>query len=299
MRRLLLLPVVVGAVFAGCVQSPCCRHDVPHPRHVVAMIFDGLAGWTVNPQSMPTVCGLMKEGSWTLESRSVLPSSSSLNWHSLFTCSASEQHGYTKWDTRTPVFEPAAVGENGLYPDIFYMLRKQRPEAKSYLFCEWDGILFDVDTNACTVVCHKKTISAADDVCETLKRERPAIIAACYDNPDHVGHGHGWNTPEYINVLNFLDGEVAKVVKTIKELGIEDDTVLIITSDHGGVGLGHGGPTMYEMGRPFVIVGPGVRKGHEIGVSGAVYDDGATISALLGIRPHPAWIGRPRYEIFE
>ena len=298
MKRLAFSLAVVGVVLAGCVQSPCCRSDVPRPKHVVAMIFDGLAGWTVNPQSMPTVCALMKEGSWTLESRSILPSSSSLNWHSLFTCSASEQHGYTQWNTREPVFKPAAVGDNGLYPDIFYMLRKQRPEAKSYLFCEWDGILFDVDTNACTVA-RQKTISAADDVCETLKKERPAIIAACYDNPDHIGHGHGWNTPEYINVLNSLDAEVAKVVKTIRELGIENDTVLIVTSDHGGVGLGHGGPTMYEMGRPFVIVGPGIRKGHEIELTGAIYDDGATISALLGLKPHPAWIGRPRFEIFE
>lgn len=294
----LLVVVFSLTLVVGCIQQPCCNCNVPRPKHIVAMIFDGLAGWTINPRSMPTVCQLMKEGCWTLESRSILPSSSSLNWHSLFTCSASEQHGYTKWDTREPVFEPAAVGENGLYPDIFYMLRKQRPEAKSYLFCEWDGILFDVDTNACTVVRQGK-ISAADDVCETLKKERPAIIAACYDNPDHVGHGHGWNTPEYINVLNFLDGEVAKVVKTIKELGIENDTVLIITSDHGGVGLGHGGPSMYEMGRPFVIVGPGIRKGHEIGFAGAIYDDGATISALLGIKPHPAWIGRPRFEIFD
>lgn len=294
----LLVVVFSLTLVVGCIQQPCCNCNVPRPKHIVAMIFDGLAGWTINPRSMPTVCQLMKEGCWTLESRSILPSSSSLNWHSLFTCSASEQHGYTKWDTREPVFEPAAVGENGLYPDIFYMLRKQRPEAKSYLFCEWDGILFDVDTNACTVAWQGK-ISAADDVCETLKKERPAIIAACYDNPDHVGHGHGWNTPEYINILNFLDGEVAKVVKTIKELGIENDTVLIITSDHGGVGLGHGGPSMYEMGRPFVIVGPGIRKGHEIGFAGTIYDDGATISALLGIKPHPAWIGRPRFEIFD
>ena len=51
---------------------------------------------------MPTVKGLMAKGCYTLQKRTVLPSSSAVNWASMFMGAGPELHGYTQWGSRTP-----------------------------------------------------------------------------------------------------------------------------------------------------------------------------------------------------
>ena len=40
-----------------------------------------------------------------------------------------------------------------------------------------------------------------------------------------------------------------------------DDTIFILTSDHGGIDKGHGGKTMREMETAFIISGKNIKKG--------------------------------------
>lgn len=56
---------------------------------------------------------------------------------------------------------------------------------------------------------------------------------------------------------------IARIVKAVEEAGMAEETIFIITSDHGGINTGHGGKTMREMETPFIIVGKGVRQGGE------------------------------------
>ena len=41
-----------------------------------------------------------------------------------------------------------------------------------------------------------------------------------------------------------------------------DNTVVIISSDHGGKTEGHGGPTLEKVLSPLILVGPGVEGQH-------------------------------------
>ena len=50
-----------------------------------------------------------------------------------------------------------------------------------------------------------------------------------------MGHADGHDTPEYYNMLKVLDGYIAQIVEAVKEAGILDDTIFIVTSDHGGI----------------------------------------------------------------
>ena len=49
-------------------------------KHVVLIGLDGWGAYSVNKAEMPNVKKLMEEGSYTLKKRSVLPSSSAVNW---------------------------------------------------------------------------------------------------------------------------------------------------------------------------------------------------------------------------
>ena len=40
---------------------------------------------------------------------------------------------------------------------------------------------------------------------------------------------------------------VQETIQAVKDAGLLDDTIFILTSDHGGIDKGHGGKTMQEM----------------------------------------------------
>lgn len=85
----------------------------------------------------------------------------------------------------------------------------------------------------------------------------------------------------------------------VREAGIMDDTVVILTADHGGIETGHGGKTMNEMQTPIVFYGKNVKKGFKIPESTMVYDIAGTIAYLLDVRQPQVWIARPIMSAFD
>jgi arylsulfatase A-like enzyme len=100
-------------------------------------------------------------------------------------------------------------------------------------------------------------------------------------------------------MLKELDGYVERILQAIKKAGIWDDTIIIMTADHGGIKTGHGGKTLREMEIPFIISGKNVRKGMEIKESMMQYDTAAMIAYILGLKQPQSWIGRPVKTVFK
>lgn len=72
------------------------------PKHVIVVGFDGFSASSIHDgktlpdmKHMPTLRSLMEKGSYTLKNRSVLPSSSAVNWASMWMGAGPELHGYT------------------------------------------------------------------------------------------------------------------------------------------------------------------------------------------------------------
>ncbi len=73
-----------------------------------------------------------------------------------------------------------------------------------------------------------------------IKEKQPALVAICFDSPDHTGHTEGHDTPAYYTKLAELDTYIGQIVQAVKDAGILDDTIFILTADHGGIDKGHG-----------------------------------------------------------
>ena len=65
----------------------------------------------------------MEDGAYTLKKRSALPSSSAINWASMFMGAGPELHGYTEWGSKTPELPSRVLNKNGIFPTIFQLLR--------------------------------------------------------------------------------------------------------------------------------------------------------------------------------
>lgn len=299
--QILKFILVAMALFVMVPQSSAAKYKA---KHVVLIGLDGWGAYSYDKANMPHVKKLAAEGSYTLEKRSTLPSSSAINWASMFMGAGPELHGYTEWGSRTPELPSREVNQHGIFPTMFQLLRDADPKAEIGCLYEWDGIKYLVDTLSLSY--HKQ----APDynkyptvLCEMavsyIKDKQPNLLAVCFDNPDHVGHADGHDTPGYYKKLEELDGYIGQIIKATEEAGMLDETIFIITADHGGINKGHGGKTMNEMQTPFIISGKNIRKGGKITDSMMQFDVASTVAAVFGLKQPQVWIGRPMMQVFK
>lgn len=297
-----ILKSLCAASLALLLAAPCSGKQ--KAKHVVLIGLDGWGAYSVPKADIPTIKQLMADGSYTLEKRSALPSSSAINWASMFMGAGPELHGYTQWGSKTPELPSRELNEHGIFPTIFQLLRNAQPEAEIGCLYEWDGIKYLVDTLALShhaqAPDYNKHPEALCSMAETyIKEKQPTFLAVCFDNPDHVGHQAGHDTPEYYAKLKELDAYVARIVQAVKDAGMLEQTIFILTADHGGINKGHGGKTMQEMQTPFIISGKNVRKGLEFPESMMQYDVASTIAYIFGLEQPQVWIGRPMKQVFR
>ena len=273
--------------------------------HVVLIGLDGWGAYSLPKADMPNVKKLMEDGAYTLKKRSALPSSSAINWASMFMGAGPELHGYTEWGSKTPELPSRVLNKNGIFPTVFQLLRDARPEAEIGCLYEWEGIKYLVDTLSLSyhyhvADCNKTPKELGNMASSYIKEKHPALVAICYDGPDHTGHTAGHDTPEYYEKLKELDMYVGQIVQAVKDAGMLDDTIFILTSDHGGIDKGHGGKTMQEMETAFIISGKNIKKGLRFDdVSMMQYDVASTIARIFHLEQPQVWIGRPMEIVFK
>lgn len=295
----LLLTLAVLLSYACCIQAKSIKN-----KHVILIGLDGWGAYSVpKAHDMPNIQYMIDHGACTLKKRSVLESSSAINWASMFNGACTEQHGYTQWGSRTPEIPSATVNSHGIFPTIYSILREQHPEAITACMMEWDGIKYLVDSLAIDhVVVTPDYEEHPDHLCklseEYIKEKKPNLIAVCFDQIDHVGHKEGHDTPAYYESIAQIDRYVGRIMQAAKDAGIYEQTVFIITADHGGKDHGHGGKSLLEMETPFVIYGKGIKKGYEITDVMMQFDVAATIAEIFHLKRPQAWRGQPITSAF-
>lgn len=300
--RLFSFLLAVAVVLTSVLSAEAAKRS--KAEHVIIVGLDGWGAYSVPKADMPNVKALMDAGCFTLKKRTVSPSSSAPNWASMFMGAPVELHGYTKWGSKTPEIPSRVVNKNGIFPTVFSIMREQRPEAEIGVLYEWDGIKHLVDTLSLSH--HEQAVPDKlhpDTLCKVAEKyiieKRPQLLAVCFDEPDHTGHAAGHDTPEYYTMLTRLDQFVGRIVEATKNAGIYDNTVIIVTADHGGINKGHGGIALQEMETPFVVAGKGIRKGGEIQESMMQYDTASTVADILGLTQPQVWTGRPMKSIYR
>lgn len=263
-------------------------------RHVILIGCDGLGAYAIPDSDMPNLKKMMKEGSYTMEARSVLPSSSAVNWASMIMGAGPTAHGYTEWGSKTPEIPSATIDKYGLFPSIFGQLRQQQPEASSVAIYSWSGIgpLLEKEAIDQVIDGEGKDDWCAEKAASIFKDDQPNLMFVHFDQPDGVGHNIGHDTPEYYEELKNVDRRIGLIYDAVQASGLAEETVIIVSSDHGGIEKGHGGKTTQEVYIPWIIQGAGIKEGHKITDMVMTYDTAVTIAELLGVESHPSWRGR-------
>jgi predicted AlkP superfamily pyrophosphatase or phosphodiesterase len=283
-KLLLLLPLLV-------VTTLQAQKKV---KHVVLIGSDGFGAYAMGKAQAPNLRRMMEQGSWSMQARTVLPSSSADNWASMVMGAGPELHGYTKWDSQKPDLTARVLDEYGMFPTIYGLLRKARPNSEIGVIYEWGGIGYLFPKAAVNKDLHLQGDTAVTDAAvEYIKAKKPQFLFVHLSDCDAAGHNIGHGTPAYYAAVERTDAHVGRILQAIRDAGMEAETIVLFTADHGGINKGHGGTTMDEMQIPWIIKGPGIKVNHEVTSSIMTFDTAATLAQLLGLTPPQVWIGRP------
>lgn len=303
MKRIISATLALSALLSlGACDCKETAQTEPIASHVFLIGLDGWGSWCMETGECPFIREMMQEGSYTLNKRTVLPSSSGPNWAAMMNGTPVEATGIIS-NNATPDFKPLVLTEHNAQPTFFHQLKQVCPEAETGVICEWGDFLNYTDP-AC-VDYQKKihdpetfTEAVVEESVQYIQEKKPVLCFIHIDALDHKGHANGQGSPEYYAELPLVDGRAQRIVEGIKAAGIYEDSIILLTSDHGHKGTGHGGISMLEMETPFVIWGKGVKKNHEIQETVLEYDIAATVAKILNLPVPQSWRGIPM-DVFE
>jgi len=289
---------------AGLATS-CSSPKIEAPsgiKHVVLIGIDGLSTDGLMKANTPFMDSLIGAGVIVRNVRTVLPSVSSPNWASMITGSGPEQHGVTTndWTLDEAMLKPVVQDNDGYYPSIFHVIREQLPEAEIGSVYNWKGFgrLYNKKD-----VSYDDTFSSPDTTTtafvEYMVRKKPLFAFIHLDHVDEAGHHYGHGSTEYFSSIMHADSLVGQVMQGLRVAGMEKNTLILLTSDHGGIGYGHGGETKEETTVPLILCGKGIKQAYQPQQQVYTYDVAATIAFALGVEPPYSWIGRPVKAAFS
>ena len=139
----------------------------------------------------------------------------------------------------------------------------------------------------------------ASQAADYIATNAPLFTFIHLDHVDHAGHDAGHGTPAYYLSVSKADSLIGEIMNAVRASGKADETVFLVTADHGGVGKGHGGHSAAEMNIPWIIAGKGIRKNHELKTPVDTFDTAVTVAKVLGVKPYECWTGEAVAEAFK
>lgn len=263
-------------------------------KHVVIIGVDG-AGAFFSDSVTPMTYNIFKSGASTSIAQAAYPSISAQCWGSMLHGVPPVAHRLTNSIVGSRPYDIESP-----YPSIFRVARENIPYANLASFCNWNPINFGIIEDSFGVV--KSTADTDEEVTTQilsyLDRNLPTLMFVQYDSVDEAGHSSGYGSSGHLQALMKVDYLIWQVFSALKNNGILDDTLFIVTADHGGTPDGsHGGGSDAEMD---VFLGV---YGKTTSASGTIVDaEGQDVAAIaayaLGIPAPETWTSRVPAGVF-
>lgn len=298
----LALATLVGATTIPANRDSAHEHTVVDERgavsdRVIVVSIDGLRPDAIGEYDAGHVERLMREGSHSLEARTIFPSKTLPSHTSMLTGVEPEDHGIT-WNSRQTdehgvVGVPTIFGlarRRGLRTAAFFSKAKFRHLVRPASLDHWRA----PESNLTHWMAPRTVASAVS----YLRHERPNLLFVHIGEPDYAGHVFGWMSFVYGMAVKRADAAVGSIVEAADEAYGRGNYTLILTSDHGGHDRDHGSADPRDMTIPWIVWGKGVDAGRTLPEGIQTMDTAATALWLLGVDVPDRWAGLPVARAF-
>jgi len=247
----------------------------------VIFLVDGMRPDGLKEAETPNMDKLMETGAYTLSGRTVMPSSTMPAIVSLFMGVEPEQH--KALDVWVPLPRPA--------PTLIDVYKKA--DRRTASFYNWEPLRNIALPGSLDISFFTSDLTPLGDQELTemaimwLRKCKVDFAFVYLGHTDIAGHDHGWMSEPYLKAISDADMCIGQVLDVL-----DDERLVVVTSDHGGHGKGHGTDCEEDMTIPVIFNGPGIPVGKEIGRTVEITDVAPTIASLVGLEAPKEWKGR-------
>jgi predicted AlkP superfamily pyrophosphatase or phosphodiesterase len=255
------------------------------PNPTLLVLVDGMRPDGLQKAHTPALDALIREGAWTLDATTVMPSITLPCIVSLFQGTTPDEHGVT-----TNLFSPASVQVS-----LFEVITQAGLKTAS--FYNWEQLRDLAPPGTLRTSLYRKNSYDPEGTGDTeltqlaldVLRRDPVDFAFLYlGHTDVAGHAHGWMSTPYLRAIENADRCLATALDALPGWNV------VVTADHGGHDTGHGTESPDDMTIPIVL-----RRDNSATASGpidrpvSILDIAPTVTSWLGLTAPPSWQGRP------
>jgi predicted AlkP superfamily pyrophosphatase or phosphodiesterase len=245
--------------------------------------IDGCRPDALMAAKAPHLHGLIKDGAFSDKAQTVELTVSGPSWSSLLTGTDWKKHG-----VRDNGFKGANFAE---FPHFLARYKKAQPKGFAASIAHWDGIARIV-TQADHATTHKTGTETAKTACKVLAEFDPDVVFVHFDDVDGAGHKHGFHPKQakYLEAIAKVDEMVGDLLKTLqaRKTYACEDWLIVVSTDHGGSGKGHGQNTPEHRTIFLIVSGKSALRG-TIEPAPTVFDIAPTVLSHMGVAIDPAW----------
>lgn len=293
----------VLTVFGLLLVTSSAWADGP-ARKVLVIGIDGCRPDALAAANTPNLQKLIKQGTYCVDTQILAPREtpgdtvSGPGWSNILTGVWPDKHG---------VIDNSFKGSNYTeYPHYFARIKERWPAAVTGSFTTWppiqQKILSQADVGRSFPEADAKKLedylvgdAQATTACaEFITEHDPTAVMLYLGQVDETGHKYGFHpkVPEYVRAIETVDGLIGEVLTAVEQRPnlAKESWLVIVCTDHGGVGLGHGGGRKTpEIRDTFLIISGPAAKPQRYEEPTYQVDVVATALTHLGIGLDPAW----------
>ena len=258
------------------------------PQSAVLFVIAGLRPDGLQRAETPHIDQLIARGAHTYAARTVMPSSTLPCHTSMFRGVAPERHGITT-NTWVPQVRPV--------PSLIDIVHAAG--CKTAAFYNWEQLRDLSDPGALDRSIYLNNCYDPDGDGELARVAADFLAPGCegftfvyLGYTDVAGHESGWMSAPYLAAIGRADQAIGRILAVLDE-----QTLLVVTSDHGGHAQTHGTEMDEDMTIPWIACGSGVPAGHALETPVSIIDNPPTIATALGVEPAKDWAGKVIGEV--
>lgn len=261
----------------------------PQASRVLILSIDGLRPDAIALAPMPNLMALMQTSAFTLNAQTVYRSVTLTSHASMLTGLCPSKHG-VDWNDYIP--------ENGYAKgiDLFDIAHANGLQTAMYVGKEKLRQITEPSSTDIFVYVNDRDLVLTDRLIADFPPDFDLLFIH-FRLVDDMGHVYGWMSPEQLSVAFRADEALGLILAELDTRGLRDETLIIVTADHGGHDTTHGSNYPEDMTIPWVASGPGIQTGR---LTSPVFtmDTAATAAFVLSLPIPSEWDGVPVYEAF-
>jgi len=261
----------------------------PLARRVLILSIDGFRPDAIPLAPMPNLMELMKNAAYTLSARTIYPSSTLPAHTSMLSGTCPKKHG-VNWNDYLP--------ENGYaqITDIFDIVHAAGMQTVMVVGKQKLRQITEPSSTDVFEFINDRDLVITQKLIENFPADF-RLMFIHFPTTDDMGHVYGWLSNEQLSVLYRADQAIGNLLAELDARGLREETLIIITADHGGHDITHGSSMPEDMTIPWIASGAGIHP-MQLTTPVQTVDTAATAAYALGLSIPAEWDGVPVYEAF-